>query len=413
MSCQMNRPEALLVSRVRNFFALIFIAALPAFLVACGGGGGDAVSSDSDPREVLEKAFSQESAVNSAKIDASMTIKVDGDKGGEMNIGVNGALANAGGDTPDTDIDFKVDGELDGESIDFKAGAVLLPDSGFVKLDGETYEIDPGMYEQIRGQVAQQTKDQEAGENGGLFGSLDPEAFLENVSNEGTEDVEGVETVKISGTVDTEKAMAEFESFMDSADQLQGLGMEAPGSKEFEEVSEALGDVDFTIYVGTDDAIIRKMEYSAPVNPPDEDTSGSFSVSITLTDVNEDQEISAPADAKPFDELIAAIGDGALGDLGVDGFNDLGQLGGDGGSPFDQLNDLLGGSDDSKGGKKKQSGGSSGGPSADQVQDAIDQAQAEVEKAMENVPDQAKQAIECAQKAKSVEDLNKCEELVR
>lgn len=414
------------MSRFRNIFSLFVLAAVAAFLVACGGGGDDAVSADSDPQAVLERAFSNESAVESAKIDASMLIEVEGEKGGQMEMGVSGAVANAGADAPDTDLTLSVNGDIDGESIDFEAGAILTPDAGFVKLDGETYQIDPGMYEQIRGQVAQQTQGDDASADGGLFGSLDPEAFLDDVTNEGNEDVEGVDTVKISGTVDTEKALAEFQSFMDSADQLQGLGMDAPGTKEFDEVREALGDVDFSIYVGSDDGIVRKMEFSAPVDPPNEDASGNFSVSVTLADVNEEQDISAPADAKPFDELIAAIGNGALGDLGIDGFNDLGQLGGDGGSPFDQLGEILGGSSASGGGSDsagsggKESGGSGGGSgganagdASDQVQEALDNASAQVDEALENVPESAKEALDCIQNAKSVEEISKCEELVK
>lgn len=402
------------MSRVRNIFSLFIFAAVAAFLVACGGGGDSVVSADEDPQAVLERAFSNESAVESAKVDASVTIEVDGEKGGEIGIGVTGAVANAGADAPDSDLTVSLDGDIDGEEIDFEAGAILTPDAGFIRLGGETYKIDPGMYEQIRGQVAQQTQGDDANADGGLFGSLDPEAFLDDVSNEGTEDVEGVETVKISGTVDTEKALAEFQSFMDSADQLQGLGMDAPGTKEFEEVREALGDVDFSIYVGSEDGIVRKMEFTAPVDPPDGDSSGNFSVSVTLADVNEEQDITAPADAKPFDELIAAIGNGALSDLGIDGFNDLGQLGGSGESPFDQLGDLLGGGSGSGG---KASGGSgdsgNGGKDAAQVQESLDAASEKIDEALSNIPEGAKEAVDCAQNAKSVEDLSKCEELVK
>lgn len=425
MSSPRSALEAVFVSRVIKFFSLFALSAVAAVLVACGGGGGEAVSADEDPQAVLERAFSDESAVNSAKIDAKMTIDVEGEEAGKVELGVNGAVENAGEEAPDTDLNVSIDGDIDGEKIEFEAGAVLTAEAGFVRLEGETYQIDPGMYEQVRGQIAQQTGDAEADEdstNGGLFGSLDAQAFLTDVSNEGTEDVEGVETVKISGTVDTDKALAEAESFLGSADTLQGLGMGAPGTEEFGEVKEALGNVDFSIYVGSDDGVIRKMEFEAPVNPPDSDNSGSFSVSITLADVNEPQDIKAPSDAKPFDELIAAIGEGALSGLGLDGFNDLGQLGG-GSSPFDQLEGLFGGGSDSG-----KSGGNSGGTSADgaksggdanesaaELDQILEDASAEVDQALEGMPELegAKEALDCIQKAKTVDEISACEELVK
>lgn len=400
------------MSRVIKFLALVALAVAAAVLVACGGGS-DAVSADEDPTAVLERAFSDESAVNSAKIDAKVTIEVEGEDAGNLEIGVKGAVDNAEQQAPDTDLTLTVGGDMGGEDIDFEAGAVMTPQAGYVRLDGETYQIDPGMYEQVRGQIAQQTggaeKDAEAG-NGGLFGSLDAQAFLADVTNEGTEDVEGVETVKISGTVDTDKALAEAESFLNSADTLQGLGVGTPGTEEFEEVKQALGNVDFNIYVGSDDGVIRKMEFQAPVDPADSDNSGTFAVSITLADVNKEQDITEPSDAKPFDELIAVIGEGALKELGFEGFNDLGQLG-QGSSPFDQLEKLLGGDD--SGGKGAKSDGSGG--AAAQLDKALKDASAELDQALEGMPDMdnAKEAFACIRKAKTVEEISACEELVK
>lgn len=399
------------MTRFGKIFTLIAIVALvAASFAACGSD--DAVNADSDPQAVLERAFSDESAVESAKIDAVLTIEIEGDESGAIEAAVTGAVENASAQAPDTDLTLTLDGDVAGEEVDFEGGVVLTAKDGFVTLDGETYKIDPGMYEQVRGQIAQQTGDRQPG-SGGLFGSLDGEAFLTDVSNEGKEEVEGVETVKISGTVDTDKALAEFEAFMNSADTLQGLGVNAPGSDQVKELRQALGDVDFSIYVGTEDGIIRKMEFSAPVDPPDSDSSGSFSISVTLADVNEPQNIAGPADAKPFDELIAAIGEGALSGIGIEGFNDLGQLGGQGSGPLDRLNELLDGS--GGGGKSgpKESGGSGGAKG--RVQQALKEAEEQVNKALEDSPalEQASDALDCIEKAKTVEDIQACEELVK
>ena len=47
------------------------------------------------------------------------------------------------------------------------------------------------------------------------------------------------------------------------------------------------------------------------------DTSGTVAFDASITDLNEDQDISAPSDAKPFDDLLGQLG--ALGALGSGG----------------------------------------------------------------------------------------------
>ena len=67
------------------------------------------------------------------------------------------------------------------------------------------------------------------------------------------------------------------------------------------------------IYTGKDDQILRRMVVDLASRTRLRH-GGHGRARLSITDVNEDQDISAPADAKPFDELLSQLGGlGALG----------------------------------------------------------------------------------------------------
>jgi hypothetical protein len=85
-------------------------------------------------------------------------------------------------------------------------------------------------------------------------------------------------------------------------------------------------DPSFDIYVGKDDDIIRRVSGRLEFEVPEESRedarglqSGSLTFSIELTDVNGDQQIEAPANARPLSALTESLGAGALDGLGGGG----------------------------------------------------------------------------------------------
>ena len=328
------------MGRYRNPFLILIVAALAALLVACGGGE-EQVSASDDPTAVLERAFGSEDAITSAKIDAEVSATAEGDQGGDFELSLSGAVDEADSDLPRLDIDFGLTGSGgDADDVDFDAGMVLTGDAGFIKLGDKTYELDPGLFDQFKAQAEQQMGATGAsGADGpGIFGDLKPENFLTQLSNEGETDIDGVSTVKISGKVDTAKAVAELKAMMGSAPGLQTLGVGMPGTDDLDEVADSVGDVTFNVYAGADDGLLRRMEIEMPIKPGDDIEGGSATITVNLSDVNEPQDIEAPSNARPFSELLGGIGSGELSELGIDGFEDLGNLGDLGG-----LGGILGG----------------------------------------------------------------------
>jgi hypothetical protein len=67
------------------------------------------------------------------------------------------------------------------------------------------------------------------------------------------------------------------------------------------------------IYTGKDDSILRRMVVNLGIEDSGSGTSGTIAFDVSLTDLNEDQEIAEPADAKPFSELLGQFGGLGLG----------------------------------------------------------------------------------------------------
>ena len=72
------------------------------------------------------------------------------------------------------------------------------------------------------------------------------------------------------------------------------------------------------IYTGASDRILRRLVVDTTVADPDTHKTGRYVLDLTLTKVNQDQTIKAPANPHPFSELLqkATSGQGAgLGQL--------------------------------------------------------------------------------------------------
>ena len=137
-----------------------------------------------------------------------------------------------------------------------------------------------------------------------------------------------------------------------------------PSEEQVQQIADAISEASFDLYSGVDDRVLRGIDFNLALDPsaiPDASEAGIESVdadfSLRLAGVNEEQEISAPSDAQPIDEL--------LGQFGIDP-NELGGLGG------------LGGGTTIPGAGSGSGGGGGGAPSdadADAYLDCIAEAQ--------------------------------------
>lgn len=330
--------------RLRFPYTLAAIAALAAaslVLVACGGSGD---KSGESPQSVLDEATLQ--GIESGNIDLAVNVSAPGPEGGKVDVSLSGPFQGEGkGSLPQLDMTAKAKGNYNGKKIDFDGGLVLLPNTAFVGYEGVEYEVDPTTFSFVE-QTLKQAQRESGAETGSAgvaacqeeFGKLKVAEFLEEGKNEGSVDVDGTGTTKVSGDLDVSGAIDSVLEVVESSacrTQLAAAGP-LPSKPEIEkaedEINSSVKSAHVSVYVG-DDNIVRRISAQVGVEPKN-GGSGPKSVEIELdlklTGVNEEQQISAPANAKPLSRLFIKLGVNPIELLGLlqgeEGGESLGEL---------------------------------------------------------------------------------------
>ncbi len=373
------------MSRFRILAMFATLAALAAVLAACGGGSG---SSD-DPQQVIESATLE--GVESGVLDLSVQIQSDGTEGGDLAVSVSGPFQSEGKESlPQLDVEAKAKGNVDGEAIDFEGGLTVLSDRAFVAYEGTEYEVDPTTFGFVKSglEQAEQGGSKDAGNPSACqeaAAGLNVDEFAEQLKNEGSVDVHGTSTTKLSGELNAANAIdALIELTEDPACKTQ---LEAAGDLPLDELEEARREVSTALkkshvdlYVGEDE-IIRKLTAELTIAPKDRDESVKVDLELSLGEVNEPQQITAPSSSKPLEILFRKLGINPLELLEA----------GTSGEGFGDLLESLG--SDSKGDGGSSGSGNSGAGSTEPAgsgQDAY---------------------LECLQNAQTPTDLQNCASL--
>lgn len=318
------------MSRFRILAMFATLAALAAVLAACGGGSG---SSD-DPQQVIENATLE--GVESGVLDLSLQIQSDGSEGGDLAVSVSGPFQSEGEESlPQLDVEAKAKGNVDDEAIDFEGGLTVLSDRAFVAYEGTEYEVDPTTYGFVKSGLEQAEQDgKDAGNPSACqeaAAGLNVDDFVEELKNEGSVDVDGASTTKLSGELNAANAIdALIELTEDPACKTQ---LEAAGDLPLDELEEARREVSTALkkshvdlYVG-EDQIIRKLAAELTIAPKDRDESVEVDLELSLSEVNEPQQITAPSSSKPVEILFRKLGINPLELLEAgtsgEGFGDL------------------------------------------------------------------------------------------
>jgi hypothetical protein len=358
---------------------LATVAALAALVTACGGGGGD--SSSEDPQKVIDKATLE--GVESGNLDLSLKVDAKGDQSGNFDVSLSGPFqGGAKGELPEADLEVAVHGQAEGEDVDFEGGATLLSDRAYIGYEGEEYEVDPTTFGFVKSGFE---RAEQEGSGEGAEGKACQEAaaglkvgdFVDNLKNEGGVDVDGTQTTEISGDLNVSGAIDQVIKLTENpacSSQLEAAGPLPLGEleKAKNELASQVKKAHAAVFVGEDDDIVRKVTAELTIEPESSNETVEIEFELALGEVNEKQSITAPANAKPLEDLFEQLG-----------VNPLELLQGGGG-----LGGLLEGIE----------GGVGGGSAA------------ETGAAMPDVGE-SKAYIECLQQVESASDVQKCANL--
>jgi hypothetical protein len=301
---------------VRRLALLILVVVGACTLGSCGGGDDQAGVED-----LLDRAFSGEIRSADLKLEGEITLK--GLLKDPIKIEAEGPFRTNKGKLPSADIELRVGSGGGGQTI--TSGVLTTGDRVFLKFQDVYYEQPAAQVRQTNRTILENSR-----KGGGRPLSelgLDPRSWLAEAKDEGDADVAGVETHHVSGTLDVERLMRNLNKFVSkSARALGGGGQQATprlSGADIRELSRAVKDPSFDVYVGKKDSLIRRVSGRIEFDIPEGNQAGlgglkggSIVFSIELRDVNGNQQIEAPARSRPLSKLTRSLG-GALNVLGA------------------------------------------------------------------------------------------------
>jgi hypothetical protein len=290
----------------RLLFLLLFVTVA---LASCGGG-----DDQDDVEGLLDNAFSGGIESADLKLDAELRLEGSPSLERPVRLQASGPFISNEDKLPSADIEIKIGSDGGGQTI--TTGVLLTGDRAFVKFQ-DVY------YEQTAAQVrrANRALRRNRSRNSSLSElGFDPRGWLADAQDEGEADVAGVETRHVSGTLDVESVLRDFNRFVRRSGQaVGGATGQAPTARlsaaQIRTITDAVENPTFDVYVGKEDGLIRRVsgriEFEVPESTRAElggIEAGAVEFSLELADVNGDQEIEAPARARPISVLTRSLG---------------------------------------------------------------------------------------------------------
>ena len=287
-------------------------ACLALALVPAGCGSGGSASGSDDARKLLEDAAAKQ--VKSADAKFSLTANLEGGDSdkltGPLKLQFSGPF-RSNGQRKLPDLDWKFHGEAAGRSLD--ARLVTVVDNAFVEYQGTAYEVGE--------QLVKRFTQQQAGAPEQDFRSLgiDPSGWLKNAEVEDGYEIGGDPTRKVSREVDLRKVLESVNAMFAKPAVKSQLPPGTPPvrlpEKAMEEIEDAVDDMKLEVNVGRDDGILRRVRFEASFKTPEKERSkvggvegGELKLDFEQTNIDGDQRIEAPTDARDFSELLRAFG---------------------------------------------------------------------------------------------------------
>lgn len=304
--------------------ALVAVASGALGLAGCGGDGEQTASSGSgstDAKTLLVSTF-QPSKEGSKIKSGTIEIKIDGKMTGstplEGSASAKIAIDEAkDGELPQFKADVAVDGKQQGgQSFKLNAGGTYTGGRFYVNYDGEDYDVGEELSKRAVDSMKQAVKQSGGGDDQseivGKLG-LHPETWMTDPKVDDDEQIGGVDTYKITGAVNLKELVPDVLAAAKKAQSLAGPaagGQQVPTvtDAQLEKIEQQIKKLDVAIWTGKDDNILRQISVDLELKDTDSKDLLAGTIQLTLTNVNKDQDISAPSDTKPITDLMPKLG---------------------------------------------------------------------------------------------------------
>ncbi len=276
------------------------LAAAAAILALAGCGGED------DPAALLQKAFATPIESANTTITARASLRGSAPQFQQpIDLRIGGPYRrNQENQLPSLDWQVTASQGPGGLS----ARLVTVPDNAFVVFQNTAYELG-------RPRVQQALQETQRRRQGGLADlGVRPATWIVEPQLRGEADVAGEGTTHVSGRLDLARMLRDVNRVQEEQAR-RGL---TPGprkeitERQIAEVVRAVQQPTMDVFVAGDDTV-RRLTVNAPFTvPPKQRRSGvdggTVSLTTELADVGGDQEVKAPANPRPLEELLTQFG---------------------------------------------------------------------------------------------------------
>lgn len=292
----------------RAAVALLGALVLAFGVAACGSSGPSG-------QTLVNDTFSGHTPIESGQIALSLSFAPTGtgaSSSKRLSLILSGPFQNAGpGKLPR--FALKLGLNAGGHPID--AAATATGSQFFIQLGGGWFVAPESTYKAIEQGYAQATKSTKSRSTFSSLG-IEPSKWLSKPSNSGTTTIAGVQTYHVSSDVNTNAFLQDVSKLSQSTGPLGSSvpGVSALTPAAIDELGHAIHSAHVDIYTGKADHLLRRLELTATVGSTAQTqallngaTEADVKLALQFAELNNPQTISAPANPKPFSQLLPAL----------------------------------------------------------------------------------------------------------
>jgi hypothetical protein len=296
----------------------IVLAAFLGVLVIAGVVLATTRGNDETADEVLAQTFGDSKSVKSGRLEAGLSVDAKGlaNLEGPVDLRLSGPFSSTkSGELPRFDFEVAIDAS--GQRL--TAGAVSTGKKGFLRFQGQAYEVPDELYAVYQKGYAEQAKCNEDRDSGVSFKTLgvDPRNWLRDAKKSGdTEKVGGAETIHVTAGVDVTRFVDDLNRILartesqpsDPCAEDEPAAKPKQGSRQLtdaqrKQIVDAVTSARVDVWTGEDDKALRRINVDLGL-----DGGGKVKFDLLIGALNEDQKIEAPTDTKPLNDLLAQMG---------------------------------------------------------------------------------------------------------
>jgi hypothetical protein len=278
----------------------LLVALVLAALAVVGCGSG---TSDQSASQLIDQTF-KDVNVKSGKLQLGVDADVKG-VADPVAITLSGPFVASTDKAKVPEFDFAAKITSSGRTTNL--GAISTGDAGFVMYEGVAFKVPDDLFKQFLASYANVQKQADTNESKTpslLSLGIHPRDWITDPKKAGTETIGGVETEHITAGLDTAKLLADVQTAASKTATAAGQKATLSAS-DVDALKKSVKSATVDVYTGTDDHRLRRFVVDLQL------TTGHVKVTLGFDDLDQPQDIKAPANPQSLSDLTDALGGSA------------------------------------------------------------------------------------------------------